>query len=189
MSQLTPGNFSFPFNFDVQVEGPLDSRLTVTLKSDLESLPFKYQGMIAAVTNDGNNSGVYYLDNTITWQKLSSEAAAYKTLNEVFNITALDYDFSLVFNGANEGQLILSGFINHNAQLDLNSYNGPDDAIYTLYTAGHEGGSIDLVNGTLYDAIFMEDDLSNQITIGPGQFVKIWKSQTDGKMHFIMRAI
>ncbi len=75
MAQKTNGSFDFSFGLNVQLEGPLDARITVEEYSDLQSVPQKYDGMIVSVTDDANaeNVGVYYyLDSSETWVKVGT---------------------------------------------------------------------------------------------------------------------
>lgn len=73
MAQKTNGNFDFAFNFEVNLEGPLDARLTVENLSDLDTVPMKYDGMVVSVVDDttlDNNGVYYYLDSSSSWSKL-----------------------------------------------------------------------------------------------------------------------
>ena len=79
MAQKTSGNINFPFNFNVQLEGPIDARATVEAYADLASVPQKYDGMIVSVVDDADPELVgvyYYLDSSDTWTKVGTGAAS-----------------------------------------------------------------------------------------------------------------
>lgn len=109
MAQKTNGNFDFAFNFEVNLEGPLDARLTVENYADLSSVPLKYDGMVVSVVDDSvatNNGVYYYLDSSETWTKildegdsLSSGATTLSDLTDVSS-TAPSSGQVLKWNGA-----------------------------------------------------------------------------------------
>lgn len=95
MAQKTNGNFDFAFNFEVNLEGPLDARLTVENYADLSSVPLKYDGMVVSVVDDSvaaNNGVYYYLDSSETWTKILDSGdtlpSGATTLNELTDVSA-----------------------------------------------------------------------------------------------------
>lgn len=189
MGQLTPGNFSFPFNLDVQVEGPLDSRLTVETVADLSSLPLQYSGMIVSVVADGDQSGPYFLHNG-TWVKITTTANNV-AVNETKTLTSGSVNIDSAFDGYYDGQLIIAGLgIDSllSAELDATTFTSTT-GIFNIYMLGHDGGNINLLNGILFDTIFDEIDLSNTITIGKGQYCKLWYNADEGAVNYIVHAL
>lgn len=59
MATRTTGTFTFAANFETEFQGPLDARLTTPELPQLTdgSLPFAYNGMCVAVTNDEDRGG------------------------------------------------------------------------------------------------------------------------------------
>ena len=65
----TLGTKFFSANYEVKKAGPLDARLITPLKSelyDVNSIEFRYPGMIITVIDDGANNGVYFNSNPST---------------------------------------------------------------------------------------------------------------------------
>lgn len=81
------GTFQFPSNFEVQIVGPLDARMTVPTKADLYSTQmqasYPYAGMICTVTNDpvSGYNGLYVLNQMpciqANWTKAGADASEY----------------------------------------------------------------------------------------------------------------
>ena len=59
MANRATGTFTFAANFETEFQGPLDARLTTPELTQLTdgSLPFAYNGMCVAVTNDEDRGG------------------------------------------------------------------------------------------------------------------------------------
>lgn len=191
MGQLTPGNFSFPFNLDVQVEGPLDSRLTVATLSDLTSVPLKYPGMIVSVVNDNTNNGPYFLNDSGDWVAITT-LNSQPSINTEKTLTSGSVSIDSVFDGYYDGQVVISGLGIDSlleATLDATVFNSTDSGVFDIYMLGHDGGKINISNSNLYDSIFAEFDLSNQIVIGKGQYCKLWFASATNSVNYILHAI
>jgi len=87
MANRNTGTFEFPANFEVTKQGPLDARLTTPELVHLTNpntgsagtfLPFRYTGMLVAVTGDtAENNGLYLLTGAdasliASWTKIST---------------------------------------------------------------------------------------------------------------------
>ena len=145
MAQKTSGNINFPFNFNVQLEGPIDARATVEAYADLASVPQKYDGMIVSVVDDADPELVgvyYYLDSSDTWTKVGTGAA-----NALGDLTDVD------LSGASNGNVIKynsgtgnwePGNDNNTNQLlwrTINADNGSTSANSTADTLTIAGGT------------------------------------------------
>jgi len=101
MADRSTGTFTFAANFETEFQGPLDARLATPELAQLTdgSLPFAYNGMVVAVTDDPNDNngdinGLYLLiDNSATpggdinkWTRLGDSTGGGNP------VTALDYD-------------------------------------------------------------------------------------------------
>lgn len=103
MANRATGTFTFAANFETEFQGPLDARLTTPELPQLTdgSLPFAYNGMVVAVTEDEgraggsvDNNGLYILiDNAATpggdinkWTKLGDSTGGGNP------VTALAFD-------------------------------------------------------------------------------------------------
>jgi len=102
MAQKTNGSFDFPFGLTVQLEGPLDSRITVEEFADLANVPQKYDGMIVSVTDDANSDNVgvyYYLDSSETWVKVGTGDGGGGVLEWVVDASSTDSEYVLTGPG------------------------------------------------------------------------------------------
>ena len=65
MAYNPSGDVNISFNFNVERDGPIDARTTVTEKTYLTDIDLPYPGMIVSVTNSttASDNGVYILDN------------------------------------------------------------------------------------------------------------------------------
>jgi hypothetical protein len=65
MAYNPSGDVDISFNFNVERDGPIDARTTVTEKTYLTDIDLPYPGMIVSVTNSttASDNGVYILDN------------------------------------------------------------------------------------------------------------------------------
>ena len=101
----TEGTFDFPSNFECKTTGPIDARTTTPSFSHLtdSSIPFKYLGMLVAVTNnssDTSKNGLYLLSanngtSESDWTKVGADVAVMGA-DDV-------YDAGLVPAGASDG--------------------------------------------------------------------------------------
>ena len=122
MADRSTGTFTFAANFETEFQGPLDARLATPELAQLTdgSLPFAYNGMVVAVTDDPNDNngdinGLYLLiDNSATpggdinkWTRLGDSTGGGNP------VTALDYDnntgelkITLTHDGTGSGNAI-----------------------------------------------------------------------------------
>ena len=77
----TNGNYSMGGNFKIKKQGPIDDRMTVAVKDDLQNVNlfdgFTYNGMIVSVVDDTINNGLYRLDDKVTrtWVNVSGSSS------------------------------------------------------------------------------------------------------------------
>ncbi len=149
--QRNVGTFKFPANFEVEKEGPLDTRTVVGSITELLAstnvngdTTFQYFGMLVSVSGDGDNDGVYRLLEGYGGQADSSTIEAWEKLG----------------TGSNDGDdsFITSGTIT-DGLLTLN-YSDNKDPIEINFTecCGAESNE-------LYDSAFFDENNDNVVTI------------------------
>ena len=128
MSRKT-GDYAFPSNFECSRDGPIDARMATPLFSHLtdgSSIPFKYLGMLVAITensSDTSKNGLYILSsndgtNASDWTKVGADVSVMGA-DDV-------YDAGLVPAGASDG----TGFLRQDG-----SWTSLPDNVPPFFTA------------------------------------------------------
>ena len=90
---FTNGNYIMGGNFKIKKQAPMDDRMIVSKKIDLQNPNlfdgFTYNGMIVSVVDDTINNGLYRLEDksTLTWKKEGGDVdlTNYYTKSETYN--------------------------------------------------------------------------------------------------------